>query len=183
MNQAGLERFKEEMKRLAHLTTFEGRIENLERLCRSIPGVLSNRPIEEPPAEHTRAWYAEKILRNIEQVRHHLHRGEGDFAASQAVIVGAWAADAEARLNWPEMRRWREWCESNRESARKRGRDVSEAAYDLARQVKGAAEEYRRKHPYHPRAGSTRGMARDLARKLQRNCNTVRTHLRKLGIR
>ena len=183
MTQAGFERFKDEMKNLARLATFEGRIEALERVCRRIPGVLPNRPPEAYPAEHTRPWYAEEILLLIQQVRHHLARGEADFAASQAVMVGVWAAQAEARFNWPEMRRWRKLCERNRESARTRGRDVRETASDLARKVRAAGEEYRRTHPYHSRTASTRRMAHDLARKLGQNCNTVRTHLRKLQIR
>jgi hypothetical protein len=182
MTQAGFERFKDEMKNLARLATFEGRIEALERVCRRIPGVLPNRPPEAYPLEHTHAWYAEEILLSIQQVRYHLARGEADFAASQAVVVGALAVEADARLNWPEVRSWRELCERNRESAR-RGRGMRETAADLARKVRAAAKEYRRTHPYHPRTASTRRMALDLARKLGQNYNTVRTHLRKLQIR
>lgn len=178
-NQGGWERFKEQ----ARLATFEGRIEQLERICRSTPGVLPNRAADPRPPKHSRAWYAEEILFAIRAARHHLAHGQASHAASEAVVIGFLAAEAEASHNWPAVRQWNDLRLRNQVSARKRGRDLSEAAQHRARAIQDAADKYRRQHPYHPRTNSTRSMARDLAHRLGQKYNTVRDHLRKLGIR
>jgi hypothetical protein len=106
MDQAAWNRFKEAMKERARLATFEGRIEQLEVICQRMPGTRPNRPLDVHLEEHSQAWYAEEILRAIRFVRHHLERGQASHAAAEALTVGALAAEAEARLNWPEMRLW-----------------------------------------------------------------------------
>ncbi len=106
-DRAAWERFKEEAKRRAYLITFEGRIEHLERVCQNTPGILPDRALDARPPEHSRARYAEDILRAIRSVRHYIARGDASYAASEALIVGALAAEAEARHSWPEMKAWR----------------------------------------------------------------------------
>lgn len=88
--------------------TFAGRIADLERVCRQTPGrrIEGHEP---PPRCHSRQWYAEEILLAISAARQWLESGHADFAASEAVVVGALAAEAEARHNWPELKRWNEY--------------------------------------------------------------------------
>ncbi len=180
--QDAFERFKEEMKQAADFATFEGRIKELERVCLNTPGMGLGGVDEPKPSNRSRAWYAEKILVTIGLVRDFLRRGQADYAASEAVMVGVWAEEAEARHNWPEVRKWSKLCEQNSKSAKDRGRKVSDAAKKLAEALQSAALEYRSTHPYKPPANSTRAMARHLARKLGKNENTIRHHLQKLGI-
>jgi hypothetical protein len=177
------ERLKVTAKEQARLATFEGRIERLESVCLKTPGILPNRAIDNPPPEHSRAWYAEEILLAIRSTRHHLDHSQAEYAAGEAILIGALAAEAEARHNWPEVRQWRNLCQRNRELAQKRGRSVSDAADARACEIRDAAAEYRRLHPYHSRNSSTRALARHVAHELGVKLPTVRGHLRKLSIR
>lgn len=126
--------------------TFDGRVADLERICRrDLP--MS----DELPTEDSRPWFAREILLAISAARHWLKRGEADFAASEAVIVGALAATAEARHNWPELKRWNEYLAKQRARSlagvvTKRDNTVRRDAVLLA-SVRAA----RLKHPGHSR--------------------------------
>ncbi len=182
-NLEEFERFKAEMRRRAPFASFEGLIKELERVCQNTPGVRFGRSHEPEPSELSRAWYAEKILLSIWLVRDYLKHGQAVYAASEAVTIGVWAAEAEARHNWKEVQSWLKFCDRSREAARKRGRELSEAAESLQRDVESAAKEYRAQNLYDRRTNSTRRMAVRIARKLGKNENTIRHRLKKLGIR
>lgn len=106
MDHAEWQRFKESAKELARLLTFEGRIEELESICRQTLGARPNRPIDVPPEEHSQAWYAERILLFIRMARRNLKQGHASHAAAEAVTIGALAAEAAARLRWPDVKQW-----------------------------------------------------------------------------
>lgn len=134
MDQAAWERFKEEAKRQAHLATFEGCVGHLEKVCLRTPGAWPTREIHDRPPENTRARYAEDILFAIRAVRDHLARGEPSYAASEALIVGALAMEAEARFNWHEIKAWRamrEGQEKSRATQAQRQRELLEAVDEL----------------------------------------------------
>jgi hypothetical protein len=52
----------------------------------------------------------------IKSARRLLAAGQADYAAGEAVLIGALAAESEARHDWPEMGKWRE-----QQDARRRG--------------------------------------------------------------
>jgi hypothetical protein len=72
-----------------------------------MPGVLPNRDWVVPPEPESREWYAEEILLAISVARHHIKRGDAAWASVEALRIGALAIEA-SRLNWPEIRGWRE---------------------------------------------------------------------------
>jgi len=92
--------------------------------------------------------------------------------------------------------RWRDaaaadaaaWERAKQDTARSRGgrtsgRKISEDATAREIKVDSAAYEYRQRHPYDRRSRSTRRMARDIANDLGIPAETVRSILRRLGIR
>ena len=91
-SHAEWEQFKENEKKMARLLTFEGRVEQLESICRQTPGVWPNRPIDVQLEEHSRAWYADRILLFIRMARRNLEQGHPSHAAAEAVSVGVAAA-------------------------------------------------------------------------------------------
>jgi hypothetical protein len=111
------ERFKADARERARLATFEGSIEQMEHACLKTPGAWPNRANPNtPPSKPSRAWYAEEILFAIKSARRLLAAGQAEYAAGEAVLIGALAAESEARHDWPEMRKWRE-----QQDARRRG--------------------------------------------------------------
>jgi hypothetical protein len=99
------ERFKADARERARLATFEGSIEQMERACLKTPGAWPNRANPNtPPSKPSRAWYAEEILFAIKSARRLLAAGQAEYAAGEAVLIGALAAESEARHDWPEMR-------------------------------------------------------------------------------
>jgi hypothetical protein len=113
------ERLKADARERARLATFEGSIEQMERACLKTPGAWPNRANPNtPPSKLSRAWYAEEILFAIKSARRLLAAGQADYAAGEAVLIGALAAEAEARHDWPEMRKWREQQEARRRGGR-----------------------------------------------------------------
>jgi hypothetical protein len=111
------ERFKADARERARWATFEGSIEQMERACLKIPDAWPNRANPNtPPSKLSRAWYAEEILFAIKSARRLLAAGQAEYAAGEAVLIGALAAESGARHDWPEMRKWRE-----QQDARRRG--------------------------------------------------------------
>lgn len=108
MDPAAWKRYKAAAKESARRATFEFRVGQLEAICRDTPGAWPNRAPDERPEEHSQAWYAEEILFAIRAARSHLERGLASYAATEALTIGALAAEANARLYWQELRRWRE---------------------------------------------------------------------------
>lgn len=100
-------RFIEAMQEYALRSTFEARVGQLEAICRNIPGICPNRDPGVPPEPESREWYAEAILFAIRAARHFIERGDAAWASAEALSIGALATEA-ARLNWPEIRGWRE---------------------------------------------------------------------------
>jgi hypothetical protein len=109
------ERLKDAAEKQARLATFEGSIEQMERACLKTPGAWPNRTNPNtPPSKLSLAWYAEEILFAIKSARRLLAAGQADYAAGEAVLIGALAAESEARHDWPEMRKWRQQQEARR---------------------------------------------------------------------
>lgn len=104
-------RFKEALTEYARQSTFEARMSRLETICREIPGVLPNRPLDAPPEPQTQAWYAEAILFGINAARHQVAKGDAAYAAVEALSIGALATEA-ARLDWSDIRGWLELVDS-----------------------------------------------------------------------
>jgi hypothetical protein len=135
------ERFKADARERARLATFEGSIEQMERACLKTPGAWPNRTNPNtPPSKLSRAWYAEEILFAIKSARRLLAAGQADYAAGEAVLIGALAAESEARHDWPEMRKWRE-----QQDARRRGGQAS-------KHLRGLQEALNRLVTEHPKA-------------------------------
>lgn len=95
MDLADWKRFVDAMERSAGFSTFEGAIEHLEAVCQRTPGAWPNRTPDARPPERSRAWYAEEILFALKAARHHLAHGRADYAAREALLVGAMAAEAQ----------------------------------------------------------------------------------------
>lgn len=105
VDRAAWEAFKTKVKLEAEASTFKARLEQLETICRRTPDVLPNRPADEPPKRHSRAWFAEEILFSIESARLHMQREEFSYAAAEAIDIGVLAAQA-SDLKWPEVSQW-----------------------------------------------------------------------------
>lgn len=90
------ERFLEGAEERASRDTFERRIEKLEAICRSTPGVSPNRPHDVSPEKHSEAWYAEEILFAIRAARQNIKSGQASYAAYEALTIAVLAAEAGA---------------------------------------------------------------------------------------
>lgn len=158
--------------------TFDGLVVDLERACRRTSGV--RRKADHPrPAFGSRAWYAEEILTAIQAVRSALTRNEPDLAASEAVIVGALATEAEAKFRWGHVLLQAARRDKNRELSQRAAAARRAATIDRDSVIITASKVYRDKHPRH----STRTMAAVIAKPLDLKAGTVRDRLRKLNIR
>lgn len=125
------------------LLTFNGRVADLERTCRRTPGVRD----QPRQAFGSRAWYAGEILLTIRIVREALAVGDVQHATSQAVVVGALAAEAEARHNWTVVQRWLGYLARQRAAA-KAGAEVSrETAASSGARLHADVAACRQKHP------------------------------------
>jgi hypothetical protein len=159
--------------------SFDGRVADLERLCRQTLGRRTDGH-EPAPTFGSRTWYAEEILRVISVVRHWLKQGEAELAASEAVEVGDLATEAKAKFS-----SWRDIL--LREARTGKNRELSvrgaEARRDMAQNqlpdeiIMAQARAYFAKHPTH----SMRSMAATIARPLKGNANTILSRLRKRG--
>ena len=122
--------------------TFDGRIAELEQICRrDLPpsGVI--------PTSESRAWYAKEIVDAVGVVRLWLAQGQADIAAAEAVVVGMLAARAGARHHWPEVRRWSAHLETLRRGSQAGAQATRERAARRAAPLRAAVETCRRKHP------------------------------------
>jgi hypothetical protein len=160
--------------------SFDGRVADLERLCRQTPGRRTDGH-DPAPRFGSRAWYAEEILRVISVVRHWLKQGEAELAASEAVEVGDLATEAKAKFS-----SWREILLREARTAKNRELSVrgAEARRDMAQNqlpdetIIAAARAYFAKHP----TQSMRSMAATIARPLKANAKTILSRLRKRGL-
>lgn len=181
-----VQKLRELLREFVHerLRTFDDRVEQLERACcQTLGGNFSDYLKHDSDAKRgSRLWYAKEILFAIECARGYLSSGDAQRAASEAMVVGVLATESDSSESWPEVGKWLDLCERNRQAALKRGRNRSAAAEDLALRVRHAADAYRAKHPYDLRTRSQRRLARDLAKELGENWKTVRGHLQRLEI-
>lgn len=158
--------------------TFDGRVAELERTCQRTPGVSGEGP-QAPPVFGSRAWYAREILFTMQVVRDALVRNEPQLAASEAVLIGLLAAEAEAKFRWGHLLLRQARHTKNRELSQ-RSADMRRAATaDRDTSIMALSRAYRGRHPTH----SKRSMAMSIARELDMKVGTVRDRLRKLRIR
>ena len=174
------------------LSTFDGRVADLEQFChrnRSSPassatarGADSLRPI--PPAFGSLRWYADTILGVIGAVRHALARGDVQLALSEAVEVGAWATEAQAKFGpWADLLLREARTRKNRELSPRGGAARRAKAAERDDEIIPAARRYRTRFPDVTREHSTRAMAKLIARDLDMKVGTVRGRLRTLRLR
>jgi hypothetical protein len=160
------------------VSTFSGRVADLERTCRHMPG-LGRDGHQQRPAYGSRAWYAEEILSSIQVVRDAFARGDSQLAASEAVVVGALAAAAEAKFRWGGLMLQRARRTKNRELSQRSADARRATTADRDTGIIAASRAYRVKHPTH----STRNMAMSIASSIDMKAGTVRDRLRRLNIR
>jgi len=113
--------------------TFDGRVVELEHTCRRTAGVRGDGH-QPRPAHGSQAWCAEEILFAMQVVRDALARGDSQLAASEAVVVGAMAAAAEAKFRWGDRLRRLARLTKNRELSQRsaKSRRVATAEQDTA---------------------------------------------------
>ena len=157
--------------------TFDGRVVDLERTCRRTAGIRGGRH-QTQPAYGSQAWYAEEILFAMQVVRDALARGESQLAASEAVVVGAMAAAAEAKFRWGDLLLRHARRTKNRELSQRSANSRRAATAEQDSEIMTKSREYRKRHPEH----SMRTMATSIARSLDMKTGTVRDRLRKLQI-
>jgi hypothetical protein len=120
---------------------FNGRIAELEGICRGNPPVTNDTPEPE-----SREWYIKEILSAIAAVRHWLANGQPEIAAAEALVVGMLAARAGA-LQWPAMQKWNAHLEAlsrgRKEAAETNRVEAATRNAALARAVAAC----RKKHP------------------------------------
>lgn len=161
----------------ARLMTFDGRVADLERVCRRVRG----RKRDDPPFG-SRAWYARRILQATRAVREALARGDVQLALSDAVEVGDLATEAKAKFgSWKKIlldeastAKSRELAKRAVEERRKRAQeDLSDDDIDRDARRHFAA------HPTH----SMRRMAAAIAGPLDAKKNTILSRLHRRGVR
>jgi hypothetical protein len=161
------------------LSTFDGRVADLEQFCRRHRSSLAS-----PAAFGSRAWYADTILGVIGAVRHALARGDVQLALSEAVEVGAWATEAQAKFGtWADLLLREARIRKNRELSPRGGAARRAKAAERDNEVILAARRYRSRHPDVTPEHSTRALAKMIARDLDMKEGTVRGRLRTLGLR
>ncbi len=170
------------------LNTFDGRVADLEKFCsrnrssltRSVkmPGGKIRLPI--PPAYGSLAWYAEIILGVISAVRDALARDDVQCALSEAVEVGAWATEAQAKFStWADLLLHEARTRKNRELSSLGAAAVRAKAAERDSDIITEARLYRTRHRDVTREHSTRHMAKTIASRLDMKEGTVRDRLRK----
>lgn len=149
--------------------TFDGCVADLERVCRrDLPASNAS------PAIGSRPWYAREITGAIDAARHWLKNGQPDFAASEAVVVGMLAAEAEARHHWPIVQLGIKNRQSTQAAGRTRGKTIAEDARLLSRQIRQTVSRYK--------ASDDRLTIRKLAKDLEKSAITIQRHLTKMGL-
>ena len=156
---------------------FAGRVADLERLCRRDFDAwrASVQHRESIAIEYgSREWYAREILIVIAEVREALTRGDWQRAASDAVVVGALAAEAEAKLHWLVVKLGIKNRTSTQAAGRTRGANIAKEARDLDRQIQRTLDRYK--------SSDSRPTVRMLARDLEKDRRTIGRHLKRMGI-
>src|SRR6478735_8993838 len=126
--------------------TFDGRVADLERLCRKDVDLwLASGQGAEPPVVNygTREWYARELLAAISEVREALTRENWQLAASTAVTVGALAAEAQAKHHWPVVRLGIKRTRDTQRSGRGRGKQLTKTARANDHKTRQLAQKYR----------------------------------------
>lgn len=106
VDEGALRAFFDEHNRLA---TFDGRVKQLEEICRRTPGTRLEGKNSVRPEQHSRAWYAKKILLSIDAVRHHLAGGDCYRSDHVDLDLRGDADPTRARLLCRERRGLRYW--------------------------------------------------------------------------
>ena len=179
-NEAALRAFvqahnREEDRR----STFDGRAADLERVCRRHVDAWRTVQVPGEPIAvdfKSREWYAQEILTVIEEVRNALARGAWQRAASDAVVVGALAAEAEAKHNWTIVQLGIKRTRDTQTSGRGRGKQITAAARAEDSKTRQLVRQYRTSDELE---GHLVGF---LASHLKRNPQTIRRRLKRLGI-
>jgi hypothetical protein len=173
----------------ARRSTFDGCVEALERLCRKdfdkwraaqLP-VKAWRAIKPfpPPIAITfgsREWYAQEILTVIEEVRHALACGEWQRAASEAVVVGALAAEAQAKHRWPMVQFGIKHRHEKQLSGRGRGKAITKKARADDEKMRRLVSRYRTSDEQEGH------LVKYLAEQMEQHPKTIRLRLKRLGI-
>jgi hypothetical protein len=132
-------------QRRAERDSFDHRIADLERVCRH--DLDAWRATSGAPGGYedgSREWHAQQILNLIAEVRDAVRRGDWQRALSDAVAVGALAAQAHY---WPDVDRWLNVRDRNRDnSARSADHRRASAARSRAA-LEAAVSALRQKHP------------------------------------
>jgi hypothetical protein len=132
------------------------------------------------PVRGSRAWYARNILLAIGAAQGARARNDVSLAMSEAVEVGVWATEAQAKFGpWPTVLFREAQARTNRELGRRGAAAVRQRADERDREILTEAAVYRRKFPDVTFQHSTRSMAKHIARALDMKDGTVRDRLRK----
>lgn len=123
---------------------FDGRVADLERTCSRD---LRKRKAMQLLRAGSRAWYANRILLAIAATRHWLNAGEAQFAASEAVVVGALAGQASARHQWPSVQGWLVAQKGRRKGLRARTAVIQDRASKRAKALREWVDTLRASHP------------------------------------
>ena len=159
-------------------STFDGRVSELEQLCKRLRREKPEDPKAQPevPEFGSQAWYAAEILLSMKIVRTALAGGDAERAASEAVVVGALAAEAEARHHWPVVALGAKRLADVRRAGRARGQEIAARARREDQRTIELVSQYRSA----PTIGHT--LVGFLAERLDRNAQTIRRRLKRLGI-
>lgn len=154
--------------------SFDGRVAHVEQLCRRTLSAAKTSDLERPLKYESRLWYAREIVREIANVRSALACGDSEQAASHAVVVGALAADANARHNWPAVQLGIKSIQTAELGGRRRGKAIAEDARQLTERIRQSIVRHR--------ASDERLTIRALARRFNASTRTIQRHLKALGL-
>jgi hypothetical protein len=170
------------------LNSFDGRVDKVEQHCRQMlaeharggPALTEKDATPNGPAFGSQEWYAKQILMAIGAARSAQLRGHMSLAMSEAVEVGAWVTEAQAKFGpWANVLLGEARSRKNRELGRRGAASVRRKAETRDREILQAAAAYRRMFPDVSTEHSTRNMARHIAGDLAMKEGTVRDRLRK----
>src|SRR5262249_16615273 len=162
------------------------RIGQLEQICIRIladsnePVVSDSENVQERnrPMSGSRAWYAKTILMSIGAVRLALQHSNIQLALSEAVELGAWATEAQAKYQWADLLLLEARTRKNRALSQRAAVVRRAQATERDKDIQRHAQQYRARHRDVTREHSTRSMAKHIARALEMKEGTVRDRLR-----
>lgn len=125
---------------------FDGQISKLERTCRRAARRGPDSSQTEPQFGSQR-WYASRILLAIHAVRAALAKNDSELAASEAVLVGVLAAEAQAKFHWRNLLLQRARAVKNRELGRRSADARAAEVRKRDDEIREAICNYRLRHP------------------------------------